>query len=189
MITDDRWSWNNQMHSALVYWYLLNNFIFFNLHSPLCGHLSLFLSLYSCQMCYSDFWTLFNWIYIDERWKGTYWKNITHRDKYFPLNQRWKCAYAAYGGFLLHYTAGGMYHILEYFLFYLLFTLYVFCGILWVLLLFVYDIVCLSSLSGPLFYFFLFRMWDQIIKLLRGHKPLKKTACQSAKKVITSHCL
>lgn len=116
--------------------------------------LSLFLSLYSCQMCYSDFWTLFNWIYIDERWKGTYWKNITHRDKYFPLDQRWERAYAAYGGFLLHYTAGGMYHILEYFLFYFLFTLYVFCGILWVLLLFVYDIVCLSSLSGPLFYFF-----------------------------------
>lgn len=43
----------------------------------------------------------------DERWERTCGEYTEHRDQYFPVNQRWKCSYAAYGGFLLHYTAGG----------------------------------------------------------------------------------
>ena len=42
-----------------------------------------------------------------EGWEGAYWEVVTNWNKYIPLNQRWKCSDAAYGGFLLHHVTRG----------------------------------------------------------------------------------
>jgi len=46
-------------------------------------------------------------IYPVEGWEGAYWEVVTNWNKYIPLNQRWKCSDAAYGGFLLHHVTRG----------------------------------------------------------------------------------